>query len=34
MIEMPPAGNFHGFVCGNVARILRDFAIARKKGYV
>ncbi|MCC7334163.1 MAG: Uma2 family endonuclease [Pirellulaceae bacterium] len=34
VIEMPPAGKFHGFVCGNVAGILRNFAIARKKGYV
>lgn len=31
---MPPAGKYHGFVCGNVAGILRNFAIARKKGYV
>ena len=34
VIEIPPAGKFHGFVCGNVAGILRNFAIARKKGYV
>ncbi|MEO8271053.1 MAG: Uma2 family endonuclease [Aureliella sp.] len=34
VIEMPPAGKYHGFVCGNVAGILRNFAIARKKGYV
>ncbi len=34
VIEMPPAGKFHGFVCGNVAGILRNFAIARTKGYV
>lgn len=34
VIEMPPAGKYHGFVCGNVSRILGNFAIARKKGYV
>lgn len=34
VIEMPPAGKYHGFICGNVAGILRNFAIARKKGYV
>lgn len=34
VIEMPPAGKHHGFVCGNVSRILGNFAIARKKGYV
>ena len=34
VIEMPPAGKYHGFVCGNVAGILRNFAIQRGKGYV
>ncbi len=34
VIEMPPAGKYHGFVCGNVAGILRSYAITRRKGYV
>ncbi|HRA89064.1 MAG TPA: Uma2 family endonuclease, partial [Planctomycetaceae bacterium] len=34
VIEMPPAGKYHGFVCGNVAGILRNFSIQRGKGYV
>lgn len=34
VMEMPPAGKYHGFVCGNIAGILRNFAIARKRGYV
>ncbi len=34
IIEMPPPGKYHGFVCGNIAGILRDFAIATRKGYV
>ncbi len=33
-VEMPPPGPFHGFVCGNVARILGIFAVQRRKGYV
>lgn len=33
ILEMPPAGKFHGFVCCNVARILGIFAVQRKKGY-
>lgn len=32
--EMPPPGKHHGFVCGNIAGILRNFAIQRRKGYV
>ena len=32
--EMPPPGKYHGFVCGNVAGILRNYAIARGRGYV
>lgn len=34
VVEMPPPGKHHGFVCGNVAGILRNFAIQRRKGYV
>lgn len=34
VIEMPPPGKFHGFVCGNIAGILRDYAIRRGRGYV
>ena len=31
---MPPPGKYHGFVCGNVAWILGNFAVRRRKGYV
>ena len=34
VVEMPPPGKYHGFVCGNVAWILGDFARQRRKGYV
>jgi Uma2 family endonuclease len=34
VIEMPPPGKHHGFVCANVARILGVFASGRQKGYV
>ena len=34
VVEMPPPGKYHGFVCGNVAGILRNYAIASRKGYV
>ena len=34
VIEMPPPGKYHGFVCGNVAGILRDYAIKQGRGYV
>lgn len=34
VIEMPPPGKYHGFVCGNVARILGNYAIASGRGYV
>lgn len=34
VVEMPPAGKYHGFVCGNVARILGNFAAAQSVGYV
>lgn len=32
--DMPPAGKFHGFVCGNVARILGNYAAEHGRGYV
>jgi Uma2 family endonuclease len=34
IVEMTKPGKFHGFVCGNIARILGNFAASRKKGYV
>lgn len=34
VVTIPPPGKYHGFVCGNVARILGNFAIKRHKGYV
>lgn len=34
VVEMPPPGKHHGFVCGNVAWVLGDFARKRRKGYV
>jgi len=34
VIEMPPPGKYHGFVCGNIAGILRDYAVKRARGYV
>ena len=34
IVEMPPPGKFHGFVCGNVAGLLRECAIKRRRGYV
>ena len=34
IVEMTRPGKLHGFVCGNVARILGNFALQRKKGYV
>lgn len=34
VVEMPPPGKHHGFVCGNIARILGVFAVQRRKGYV
>jgi Uma2 family endonuclease len=33
VIEMPPPNKYHGFVCSNVAGVLRSFAIQRQKGY-
>ena len=32
--EMPPPGKFHGFVCGNVVRILGNYAAEHGRGYV
>lgn len=34
VIEMPPAGRYHGFVCANIAGVLRNFAIQQGRGYV
>lgn len=34
VVEMPPPGKRHGFVCANIARILGNFAAQRHKGYV
>jgi Uma2 family endonuclease len=34
VVEMPPPGKYHGFVSGNIIGILRNFAVARKAGYV
>ena len=34
VVEMPPPTKYHGFVCGNVARMLGNFAAQRRKGYV
>jgi Uma2 family endonuclease len=34
IVEMTRPGKRHGFVCGNVVGILRDYTIKRKKGYV
>ncbi|HBI45949.1 MAG TPA: hypothetical protein DDY78_24295 [Planctomycetales bacterium] len=34
VVELSRPGKYHGFVCGNVAGILRNFAIQRRKGYV
>jgi Uma2 family endonuclease len=34
IIEMPPPGKYHGFVCGNVARILGNYSVQQGRGYV
>jgi Uma2 family endonuclease len=34
IVEMSRPGKLHGFVCGNIAFILGNFARQRKKGYV
>lgn len=31
---MPPPGKYHGFVCGNLSRILGNYAADRSQGYV
>src|SRR5262249_51528886 len=34
IVEMSRPGKQHGLVCGNVARILGNYAVATKRGYV
>jgi Uma2 family endonuclease len=34
IVETPPAGKYHGFVCGNVSRILGNYAATRGRGYI
>lgn len=34
IVELPPPGKFHGFVCANISRILGNFTVQRRKGYV
>jgi Uma2 family endonuclease len=34
VIEMPPPGERHGYVSGNVGRILGNFTFQRRRGYV
>lgn len=34
IVEMTRPGKLHGYVCGNVVRILSNFSFQRKKGYV
>jgi Uma2 family endonuclease len=34
VIEMPPVGMLHHFIAGNIYRILHDFAVDSKSGYV
>jgi Uma2 family endonuclease len=34
VIELPPPMKPHGFVCGNIARILGNYAAQRREGYV
>jgi Uma2 family endonuclease len=34
IVEMSRPGKLHGFFCANVVRILGNFAVQRKKGYV
>ena len=34
VVELSPPGKYHGFVCGNVAGILRNFTIRWQRGYV
>jgi Uma2 family endonuclease len=34
IVEMSRPGKKHGLVCGNVSRILGNYAVAKKRGYV
>ncbi len=34
IIEMPPPTKFHGFVCGNIGRVLGVYSVNRARGYV
>lgn len=34
VVEMPRPGKRHGMVCGNITRLLGNYAAARRKGYV
>jgi Uma2 family endonuclease len=34
IVEMTRPGRLHGFVCANVARILGNFTVQRKRGYI
>lgn len=34
IVQMPLASKYHGFVCGNASRILGNFSVRRRKGYV
>ncbi len=34
IVVMPPPGKLHGFVCGNVARLLGNYAAESGRGYV
>jgi Uma2 family endonuclease len=34
VIEMPPPGKHHGFICANLARLLGNFAAEKCRGYV
>ncbi len=34
VVEMPPPGKYHGFVCANVIWLLRSYAVERGRGYV
>src|SRR5438874_3942726 len=34
VVEMSRPGERHGFICGNVTRILGNFTFQRRKGYV
>lgn len=34
VVEMPPAGKYHGFICANIARLLGNHVAERGRGYV